>query len=780
MLPALFVTLYIAASMPLNAADVYILRGQVFDGETGLPLPSANIWIKATTRGTVANHEGRFHLPVSQGEYEIITSHIGYRSDTTLVRVPDNVTLNILLTPVPIRMPEVVITDEDPAIEIIRRAIANKPIWMRALESYIARSFTRDKLVMNTHINALSEAYSDLYWHNDRGLREIVTQRRQSANITDEFQLARMGEIINFNDDEIELMDFQFIGVTSPNALRHYDYRLIDIRQMDDITIYDIQVIPKTRLQPLFRGHISIAEGTYAVIEVDLTPNEAFHVPIIQQLNAHYQQQFRLYDGRFWMPSNFRFTAGFTVALPGWRLGDFVYQKSSVIYEYEINAEIPDTVFEGTGPFTIAQEAARFDSSFWAAHDVLPLTYDEIRAYERIDSLVTHRPERQRSAGRIESVLRPLQYIDARFNRVEGFYLGGKVNFDDLLTHVRFYGTVGYGFSDQEWKYNVGAVLYPSHRRVVGVGGAVYRETATIPREQHFGSLSVAAAALLDKKDYLDYYLAEGWRSFVELNFRRGPRYRRHTTRIEVGYKDEDHRSMMRNTNFSIFYQRRTFRENPVIDEGRLRVLSLHASRTPSTAFFLLPSGFRWEISMEYSSPAVTGSDFEFTRLFATVQGRINTMYRRHAFSPVLSYFIAAGTSSGTVPIQRMFELHSDLSGFATVGTLRGIHAKEFAGDQFVQLSLEHNFRRIPFLALGIPLLYELGLEFLVHGSIARSWMSTPIAPDRLYLPCPTDGWYLEFGFGLGKILELIRIDLTWRALPPRGIHVTFGVSELL
>ncbi len=768
------------ASYPAVSQDTYTLQGNIIDEQTRQPLPSANVWIEGTSRGTVSNRFGEFHLPVQHGEQSIIVSFIGYRSDTTRIIIPEQLEHFVSLQPAPIVMPEVVVTDEDPAIEIIRRAIENKPEWRGELTSFIGNAFARDKLIMNNKINNISEAYSDVYWHRDKGMREIVTQRRQSANLPEEFQLARMGEIVNFNDDEIELVDFSFIGVTSPEALQYYDYKLIAIRQMDDVEIYDIKVIPKTRLQPLFKGYISIADETYAVVDIDLTPNEAFHIPIIQQLEVHYQQQFRLYDNRFWMPSNFHFTAGFTLSLPGWRIGDFLYEKSTVIYDYEINTEIHDTIFAAEETFVVADEAAIFDSTFWAEHNVLPLTPDEIRAYDRIDSVVADGGHREGGSSIVETIFKPLEYFDGRFNRVEGFYLGGKNNFDNITPYTRFHGSLGYGLSDNEWKYAAGGIVYPTRRRIVGLGAEIYRQTATVPKEQHYGSFAISAAALLDKNDYLDYYLAEGWRSFLRFNVRRGSKYGRYITQIEVGYIDERHHSVSKNTDFSIFYPSRSFRENPIIDEGRLRALTLHTGLTPTSTFFLLPVGFRWELAVEHTSPSLTGSDFDYTRLFATIQGRINTMYRRHALSPALSYFIAGGTSSGDLPVQRFFELDSDLSGLATVGTLRGVSSKEFAGDRFFQFSLEHNFRRIPFLALGIPFLYEMGLEFLMHGSIARSWGTVTNGQENNYQPRATNGWYSEIGFGIGKIFDFFRIDLTWRTLEPEGFKVTFGFSELL
>jgi hypothetical protein len=102
------------------------------------------------------------------------------------------------------------------------------------------------------------------------------------------------------------------------------------------------------------------------------------------------------------------------------------------------------------------------------------------------------------------------------------------------------------------------------------------------------------------------------------------------------------------------------------------------------------------------------------------------------------------------------------------------MEVKEFAGTGYAAIALEQNFRSLPFLALGIPFLYERGIEFLVHGGGARAWSRDGIVPN------PTDGWYAEAGFGIGRILDLFRTDFTWRVTAPAGFNVTVMFSSLL
>ena len=105
---------------------------------------------------------------------------------------------------------------------------------------------------------------------------------------------------------------------------------------------------------------------------------------------------------------------------------------------------------------------------------------------------------------------------------------------------------------------------------------------------------------------------------------------------------------------------------------------------------------------------------------------------------------------------------------------MRAMGVKEFAGTSYVAFNVEQNFRTIPFLALGIPFLYNNNLEFLLHGGAAQTWKAGP-------LPLHTsDGWYYEVGFGIGRIFDILRADFTWRLTAPTGFAFSLGVATVL
>lgn len=76
----------------VGAAYGQVIRGTVTDRDTGDPLPGANVVLKGTLRGAATDVEGRFMiLNVAPGQYTLIVSYLGYRSEEVVVTVVSGV-----------------------------------------------------------------------------------------------------------------------------------------------------------------------------------------------------------------------------------------------------------------------------------------------------------------------------------------------------------------------------------------------------------------------------------------------------------------------------------------------------------------------------------------------------------------------------------------------------------------------------------------------------------------------------------------------------------------
>ena len=751
-------------------SQVLTLSGSVRDAVTNAPLPAANVRVLGTTKGTVANSMGVYRLALEKDRYTIVYSFIGYRSDTLHIPLEQSSEYTARLQPSAIQMSEILVTNEDPAIAIMREVIQRKKEWIANLRSYEFDAFTRLVMRMDTSISAITESYSTGYWRQGDTLREVIRQKRKTENLSSGVRVAVGGFIVNFYDDDINFTGFHFVGPTSPEAFDYYDFKLDNTRQRDETPVYTIRVMPKSRITPLIRGKLDVIGDTYALIAVDMSPNEAFTIPFVSRLDLRYTQQFGFYENRYWMPMDIGLSGVIEVGFAGLSFPRITVEQASVIYDFKINRQLADSIFRKAHRIELA-DAQKFDSLFWAQHDVLPLTQEEQKAYKGIDSTQTLDKQFKPSgplAGLSSSLFNTLSYGRIRYNRAEGLYLGLKGARDSVVDGLSLFGSAGYGFSDKRGKYSLGVARHLDSGRRYRLEIEGYRGFSNIPDEEYYDPLVIAVAAVMNKSDYRDYFYANGWRGAIEAR----PLNR---LSVQLEYRDEDQRIAVNTTDFSIFDRRKPFRENPLIAEGTMRNVKVLLRYGDEHVPFGLVTQNSAELEVEHSSPGFLASSFDFTRAIFRGEARITTFSSRLLFPPTLNIKLTAGASGGTLPPQRVFSLDSRYDDLGPFGVLRTGGVKEFSGDRFVSLSVEHNFRSVPFLLLDIPFLYRNSVEVRLHGSVAQTWSSSTLPFGRT-----TDGWYSEAGLGLSRLFSFFRLDVSYRFMQPRGFFLTFGVAPIL
>jgi len=759
----------------LIAQNAHTLRGIVSDSATKEPLAAANIRILGTSRGTITNAQGAYELALEEGTVTIVYSYLGYLPDTLRLSFSENAVHDVTLTPSPIQLPEVMALTEDPAVDIIRKAIATKHSWMSKLHTYIFEAFTRQVLRRDTAIASITESYTTGFMNAGDTLHEIVRQRRQTENVPMTDNFASVRRIVNFNDDEVVLFNFRandrssaftFAGPTATDALENYDYTLLKTSTVNGIEVYTIRMTPKSRLKPLFDGIITIADRTFAVMGVDVRPNESFAIPFVKDISLRYRQEFAFYDSLFWMPTDIRIEGALSVSIVGISLPRIGIDAVSSIYDYKINVPLPDSILQKKR-LTVDSSATRFDSTFWRTHTVLPLTAEEQNAYGKLDSTQTlekqFRPKGVLTSLTGDETESLLNHIDFHFNRVEGFYLGGKGRMSLPALNLRLDGSAGLGFSDERFTYDARATYSIDSTRRFSLGAEFYDRVDNVPDEGFYGPLAISFMALIDKNDYRDYFLAKGYRFFVAAH----PARNFHAT---VNFNSEQEYTLETQTSYSLFSRSTPYRINPPIAGGLLRSVSLDLRLGDEAQPLDIVSRNAAEFSIEHSSPSFGRSEFNFTRYRGLLLWNIPTFARSLLFPPALRIRMSGGLGTGTLPPQRIFTLDSRSSGYAPFGVLRGAGVKEFMGDRFVMINIEHNFRSLPFLMLDVPSFYRNGIEMLLHASIAQSWNGTQSTSDR---------WYGEAGIGISRIFDLLRMDLTYRFSEPRRFFFTMSVATL-
>ena len=554
----------------LFATERATITGVVRDVSSGDTVSAAIIRVLGTSFGTITNESGTYSLVLDNGDRVLVFSSLGYRADTVAFRLTADTVLHVALVRSPIVLPEVVISSEDPALEIIRRAIANKRRWRDRLTSYELNAFTRQTLFRDTSIASITESYTRGYWRKGDTLREIVVQRRQTANIPENSNFASVGRILDFGEERVRFAGYSFTGPIADDAFDYYDYKLLSTRGSGGEEVHEIQVLPLSRTDPLFSGTIGIAGRSYALIGVEVSPNEAFLLPFVRKGVLRYRQEFNLYDRFYWMPVDIRIEGEFEIGVLGISIPRITFHQTSVIYGYEINTTLPDSIFQKPR-FSVDSVSVRSDSTLWQEVNVLPLSPRQEKAYGELDSTQTlavqFRPGGMAmtlGGGSLTGSF--LRYADIGFNRVEGFRLGARVDVDSMFGVLDIRSGFAYGFSDRLTKYLAGATVFTSGERVFGIGGNLYRRIDHRPDLGYYGNIINSFTSVLAKNDYWDYYRSDGWDVF--LVGRPSP-----VLTARLSFASEEHRSMKNTTDFSLLFPSRDFRRNPPVEEGRFNAL---------------------------------------------------------------------------------------------------------------------------------------------------------------------------------------------------------------
>ncbi len=747
------------------------------------PLAAATIQVEGTYRGTITNAAGSFELDLDAVPATLLIRHIGYATRRLEVVTASGEELLVELAPVAMVMQEIVVTGEDPAIEIMREVIKRKKEWRAALETFEAVAYSRYTVSNDTGIVFILESVSDAFWDRERGMREEIvgTRKTVGAELGDDL-IPAAGTVANLYDDNVSVAGHRLIGVTHPDALSHYRFSLEATRRIDDTEVYDISVEPRTRLTSGFRGRVSVHGDEYALLEAELQPGDAFLFPYpIRSLSVTYRQQFSSFGGQFWLPVDFRFEGSMQLSISRlFRFPPMNLAQVSRLTDYQVNADVPEDLFESEEYMRVDSAAVAADSALHREGLAVPLLPAEQLAYARTDTTVSileafeprgaaarmSRVDFSESEGREAGGDRLPDWLNLApkvwYNRVEALHAGAAATVD-AGEHLRLVGSGGWshGLSGPErWSYETRARLSfrkPLSVRLTGSyreGTAIRHESSQVPR----GLNSIEM--LLGGEDYFDYYRSEGYRLATELRVGGG------RARITASIRNEDHSSQRRSTSYDLLGNAAVQRPNPAIRSARLRAVRLGAviNSGPESSLGLTGQKFV-RVSAEHS---VAGSDYSYGRYELSAEWALKTVARRRLLPAMAHVRLLAGTSSGMLPLQRSFLVEGGAAGLRPFGSLRTLQGRPYEGQHAVAFFWEHNFRTMPFEVLGLRPLVERGYSILVFGAHARTWALADLRAAA---------GHHEVGMSLSGILGFLRLDLAWH--PGEAFALGYGMARI-
>lgn len=792
----LLLTLYLLIASTSWAQKT--IEGTVRDAQTGETLPSANIVLMNEYRGTITNSNGAYLLSIPDSLLPVTLQvrYIGFQSVQREIDRNSARRQDFELAPSVSELGEIVVTDEDPGRRIMRLVIERKKEWRAKLETYQADAYSRQNLSNDTSLVMITESASEIFWDKERGHREVLKWRRQTANIDADQNFAGVSYLPNFYDDNVEIAGFDVVGVTHPDAFSYYDFELIEQLQMDGQAVYRIEVIPERDLQPLFRGEVFVLDEAYALLQVQLEPNSVVRFPPpVQNFDLSYSQQFSNYGGDFWLPVDARINGTIKIGMIGLQFPRLQLRQLANVSNYRVNVPLPDSLYEQDDLFSVDTTSIRQDSiGRVLSVEPVPLSEEEQQAYEDIDSTQT-----------LEEILKPTGFLARfveftedenadtsstsvsasgipgqftpriRYNRVDELFAGLKYSIDPFEGFdMSINGGYSTGYDD--WSYGGGTTYDWSIRGMEYEIGLSYQaETAPRYHSQIISPGLSTVSNLLGAENYFDFYRREGFK------LEAGIRDRRSDLSLHAALSSAHHTSLQTETAYDILGRDNTPRINPDIDEGKMNSITVSAGYNMNEDYnFGITGRNRIALEVEHSSDAL-GSDYSFTRYAAHLDWTVPTFYQRRVFPNTLSMSVDAGTFSGDLPLQEFGIIDVAPSVLSLFEGLRAARFQPYEGEKYAAINLEHNFRTVPFERLGLTFLVEQNIGVILFGGAAQSWVSDQREQQLFdafgYRPNTTEGPHLEAGASLNGILGIFRVDFAARIDEP-GFLVGVGIGR--
>lgn len=421
------------------------VSGKITD-ENNEPLPYVSVYIKGTTQGVTSNKEGIYSLDLSVGEYEIVFQFIGYKTHSEkllLVSESQKIILNVKMESQPYEIAEVIVSAsaEDPAYEIIRKAIKMRKYYHQQVQSYSCNVYIKGlqrvtdypKKFMGIDINAegdvdpktgifyLSESVSKFYFKQPDKAHEIMLSSKVSGN-SKTFSFNRTSDLLlDFYKNIVNVSVIAKRGFVSPiaeNALFYYRYRMAGMFYENGKAINKIEVIPRRKADPVFRGYIYICESTWRIHSTDLYLTKEAGIEVVDTLRinqVHLPVKSSLPE-EVWMLFSNKLTFSFSFLS---FKGDGVYVSIHSKYDVKPNvsaknpysgasqqsANLPvvlsakekrqrkkeerkeNRIFTSGELMRVEKDANKKDSVYWEETRPIPLTDEEVADYRKKDSI---------------------------------------------------------------------------------------------------------------------------------------------------------------------------------------------------------------------------------------------------------------------------------------------------------------------------------------------------------------------------------------------------------
>ena len=481
------------------------VTGTVTDAATREALPYVDVYFENTTIGVSTDADGRYEISTQETVTNLVISFIGYRQELRPVVRGESQTIHVNLAPDAVETVEALVTAKkekyskknNPAVDLMREVIARKEengvsgkpfvaydkyekvqadlnnieVGFRQRKIFNGLEFLWDYLD-STNVDSkpylpmlLRETASKVYHRADPDTEREFISGSLSTKLDVATDQSNLNEVINalyqdvnIYDDEITLVQKQFISPLSPQAISFYRFYIVDTVAIAGDSATHLGFIPKNQATYGFTGDLYIArDSSYQVLKVAMGLYGEVNLNFVRSITV--EQEFRKVDSSF-LPSRNKVVMDFAPFEKG--MG-FTGTKTVYYDAYDFAPPADLSVFDGIDRVTTAGLAEFQSPDYWAGKRQVPLNRNEAGIYRLVDTLPT--VPKFKKIQKISKILLTGYVTVGKFevgpissflgyNLVEGTKpkFGGETNLK-FSKKVFLQGYVAYGIDDARFKY---------------------------------------------------------------------------------------------------------------------------------------------------------------------------------------------------------------------------------------------------------------------------------------------------------------------------------------
>jgi len=822
---ALNILIFFFSSLGAFAQQTTI-SGTITDAATKETIPYASFIITGSGKGGRTDIDGKYQIAFSGNFSELKFSYIGYKTVTRTLKVGQTQVINVSLQSEATQMDEVVINagkkpkysnKENPAVELIRKVIANKQ--KNKVENYdyvayqkyermlfsmsnLSDKFKNRKVFRNYQFlfqeqdstkiggkNVLpvfqQEKLSDNYFRkNPEKLKTVVIADKQ-VNFDERFvdnkglstYFERMYQDIDIYDNNISVVSNQLLSPIADGAPGFYKYFITDTISTQSGQLVELSFTPRTKADLLFEGKLYVTlDGNYAIQNAFLSVNKNINLNFVRALEAKLDFE-QSPDRRYHLSkSNLVVDFGLTKNSGA----GFTGERTVSFRNYRINEKLPDTTYNGSSNLIVAADAQTRSEQFWDTNRPERLNAINSRVYSNLDTLQSI-PSFRRTMDAVTVLFAGYKDFGAfevgpvntfySFNGVEGFRLrlGGRTT--PALSKRYFFETYGaYGFTDQKLKYFLSATYSLNNKSVYAfpqnfVRASFQRDTKIPGQELQFVQEDNFLLSFKRGENnmmlYNDFYRVDYIKEFENhFSYTVGLRKWDQTPAGSLYFTGSSNIPFNRNNNISTSEASLSLRFAPHEKFYQGKVY-----RTP-----IIDKYPTYNLRYTAGIKGVLGGEYNYHNFLASIDKRVYLSQLGYTDVTLEGSYIIGKVPFPLLSIHRANQTYAyQLNSYNLMNFL------EFVSDRYASINIDHNFNG--FFFNKIPLLNKLKLREVMsfkglYGGLrdennpSANSSAMQFVRNENGIPITNSlnkGPYMEGSVGVGNIFKILRVDLVKR-----------------